>query len=132
MDAPLKIISGLEQLEKIFYEAYGILTRRFEIFTIPMKEVNRDPRVEETRPGVYVYWTPKDGVVKIGRSFDNSRKRALSHVNTTEGMENIHRDPTAILYLFNPTDGKDFHLVAGLEVLFEIELEPKVRSKRLG
>ena len=127
-----KIVSGLEEMQQVLYDAYGILARRFDTLIIPSEKFSGNPQPEETRPGVYVFWTPLKGVIKVGRSFDNSRKRALSHINTTPGMQRIEDDSTAELHLFNPTNGKDFHLVAGLEVLFEIELEPKVRSRRLG
>ncbi len=128
-----KIVSGLEEMKKVLYDAYGILARRFDTLIIPSEKFSGKPQPEETRPGVYVFWTPLKGVIKVGRSFDNSRKRALSHLPAnTGGMVEIIQDQKAILYLFNPNDSKDLHLVAGLEVLFEIELDPLVLSKRLG
>lgn len=93
------------------------------------------------KPGVYVFW--KDGqVLKVGRHLENSRKRAVEHVNVPKEqkypMSNFKNDSEAHLLLFNVKEhdvanGKDYrHWVAALEIFFELRLNPTVKSGRLG
>jgi hypothetical protein len=128
-------MTGIFQIEDItgkFKDEFGILARRFDVHNIPLAKAKDWPG-EVAKPGVYVFWTPQEGVIRVGKSFDNSRKRALTHIsNNTGGMASLGSNSDARLFLFNPNNGKDLHWIAGLEVFFEENLHPTVPAKRIG
>ncbi|TFH89115.1 hypothetical protein [Vibrio ouci] len=85
-------------------------------------------------PGVYVWFHPKDGVLRVGRSLSNSRKRSLAHVGHNTGglIKEYAQDSETRIFLFNVKDISDYHWVASLEIYFENELNPVLKSGRQG
>lgn len=120
-----------EQIIERFRAEFGGLAELFNVIILSYAEAASisDPLV--TRPGVYVHFD-RGGVVKVGRSFSNARKRALEHVrdNTGGSMASLGSDASDRLVLF--TVAEDLHWVAALEVYFERTLNPSVRSRRLA
>jgi len=85
-------------------------------------------------PGVYVWWHSVNGVIKVGRHFTNSRKRAIEHINANTGgkMRDFASDNNTKIILFNVIDKEKIHWVAALEVFFERVLSPEIKAARLG
>lgn len=122
-------------------EFAGVRDRFGEIIdlTLDIAEDFRSP--EASKPGVYVFW--KDHRVwKVGRHLVNSRMRAVEHVNVPTSknysLTDLKGKSDAHIFLFNvkehdPINGRDFrHWVAALEIFFELRLDPKEKSGRLG
>ena len=67
-----------------FRDEFGDLANTFHVVTLSYSDAaeTTDPLV--ARPGVYVHFG-LEGVVKVGRSFSNARKRALEHVRDDTG-----------------------------------------------
>lgn len=96
----------------------------------------RDSNINE--PGVYVIWNDAHHVIKVGRHLTNSRTRALQHLNDKRYkdenaaiMSSLETDASARIILFNVKNEKDKHWVAALEIYFELNLNPKIKSQRL-
>lgn len=87
-------------------------------------------------PGVYVFYGNQT-VYRVGRSLDNSRKRALEHI-----IENTSNEDNEIfelgnyddseLILINVVDINDSHWVAAVEIYLERVLNPLIKSGRAG
>ncbi|MFC1730378.1 hypothetical protein ACFL6I_08585 [candidate division KSB1 bacterium] len=124
----------IEEIYALFKTEFLGITQKFEFIPLSMTEAKDKKDLIIARPGVYVYWHPKIGVIKVGRNFTNSRKRALEHVrdNTGGKMKELAKDHALRLLLFNIKRDEDLHWVAALEVFFELRLEPDIRSERLG
>lgn len=83
---------------------------------------------------VYIFFGIRRGVIRVGRSFDNSRKRALQHLRENTGgvMAELENDHNSRLILFNVKSSDDYFWVAALEVLLEKKLNPEVPAGRQG
>jgi hypothetical protein len=92
----------IDEIRALFAQEFGALADRFTVLEIPSPNVAActDPGV--WHPGVYVWWYPGKGVMKVGRHFTNSRKRALEYLrdNTGGAMAALATDSTAKLLLF--------------------------------
>lgn len=53
---------------------------KFEVFVLTVEEARKSDSENIWKPGVYV-WFAQNEVIKVGRSFTNTRKRALEHIN---------------------------------------------------
>ncbi len=125
---------NIEQLKQLFREEYRSIADKFFVYDFSIQEA-RDSQAEHVwKPGVYVFWHPSEEVIKVGRHFKNSRKRALEHIRDDTGaaMADLANEPDTRLLLFNVLNPNDRHWVASLEVFFEEHLDPMVKSKRLG
>ncbi len=125
------------QLEKsigLFNEEFASIKDKFIIHNLAVIEARNSHNENFCKPGVYVFWKEKRGVIKVGRHLVNSCKRALEHIrdNTGGSMKLLENDPNARLILFNVKEKKDLHWVMALEVFFELNLKPEIRSGRLG
>ena len=127
-------MNDIANIKHLFKEGFSSLSELFVIIELQIDAASDSQVPYVANPGVYVYWHPRIGVIKVGRHLKNSRKRALEHIrdNTGGTMAELHDDNTARLLLFNIRDAKDVHWVAALEVYFESALQPKIHSKRLG
>ena len=107
---------------------------KFVINDILVSEASNSTREHIWKPGVYVFWHPSRGVIRVGRSFDNARKRALQHISANTGgvMSRLDSDPDARLILFSVKSPEDRFWIAALEVLFELRTSPEVKAGRLG
>lgn len=122
------------EVRNIFEKEFKNLQHKFIIFdiTLPEAETSQDEYI--WKPGVYVYWHTERGIIKVGRHFTNSRKRALEHIkhNTAGIMSSLRDDPKTRILLFNIKNIDDIHWVAALEVYLEKNTAPEIRSGRLG
>jgi len=124
----------IQDIIELFKKEFNFLSDKFFIYNIPLAEA-KDSKAEHIwKPGVYVFWQPARGVIKVGRHLTNSRKRAFEHIRDDTGgkMRILDSDPSARLLLFNVINQDDFHWVAALEIFFEVELKPETNSERLG
>ena len=123
-----------QEIHALFSKEFSALKNLFITFdySIPDAKSSDEPFV--ANPGVYVFWHPKRGVIKVGRHLINSRKRALEHIRDDTGglMKKLSADNSLRLLLFNVKDEQSKHWVAALEIFFEKRLKPEIRSKRLG
>lgn len=122
-----------DDIEGRFRDEFGPVAEKFHISKSPLTEVLAPNRVPIARPGVYIFW--KDGaVIKVGRHFVNSEKRALEHIrdNTAGTMSQLRDGGGVYLLLFTVNEQKDIHWVAALEIFFELSLQPTIKSGRLG
>jgi len=117
-----------------FKMEFGSIAEKFVIIELPIKAASGSWEENVAMPGVYVYWHPQKGVIKVGRHLTNSRKRALEHIrdNTNGTMATLLDDDATQLLLFNVKENKDKHWVAALEIYFETVLIRSIPSKRLG
>jgi len=127
-------LMDITEIKNLFTKEFGALQNLFKIFDMPLAEVEsiKDPLI--TMPGIYVFWHPARSVIKVGRHFTNSKKRALEHLRDNTGgvMAELRNDDRTRLLLFNVKDSKDKHWVAALEIYLEEHLSPEVKSGRLG
>jgi len=125
---------NVTEVKNIFEKEFEALRNKFEIYDLPLAEAERSQELEICKPGVYVFWHPTRAVIKVGRHFTNSRKRAFEHLRDNTGgvMTALKNDKGARLLLFNVKESKDKHWIAALEVYFEEQLSPEVKSGRLG
>lgn len=121
------------KIKKLFASEFGTIRDKFEIYDLPLTEAEHSQASHIWKPGVYVFWHPR-AVIKVGRNFTNSRKRAFEHLrdNTGGKMNQLRNDKEARLLLFNVKEPKDKHWVAALEVFLEEQLSPEIKSERLG
>ena len=122
------------EIRALFEKEFGEIAKKFVIKEHNIKEAldSKDPDV--TKPGVYVYWNPHLGVVRVGVSFVNSRKRALAHIfaNTGGIMEGLANDNQTRILLYNIRKKEDSHWIIALEKYFEKRLKPCIPPGRDG
>ena len=118
----------------IFKLEFNPILEKFIVIDISVLEAPESKAEYVWKPGVYVFWHPQRGVIRVGRSFDNARKRALQHLpaNTGGAMSNLASDAEARLILFNVVDPDDYFWVAALEVYLEKKLKPEIPAGRQG
>ncbi len=124
----------IAQIENDFRDEFGSISDRFEILEFGVDDARTSEAQYVWHPGVYVWWHPSKGPVKVGRHLTNSRKRALEHIEANTGgiLASLGNDSGTKLLLFNVRNPEDRHWVAALEIYFETVLDPVVRSDRLG
>lgn len=122
------------EIKNLFEAEFEPVRSKFEIYNLPLAEAEHSNELHIWKPGVYIFWHPIRGVIKVGRSLDNSRKRAFEHLrdNTGGKMDILKNDKEARLLLFNMKDTNDKHWAAALEVFFEERLSPEIKSERCG
>jgi hypothetical protein len=122
------------QIRKIFNDEFQAISSLFCYFELDYKTASATTEKGVAMPGVYVWWHPKLGTLKVGRHLVNARKRALEHItaNTGEEMNELAQQKDVRLLLFNVSNEKDIHWVAALEIFLEKNLNPRIASKRTG
>ncbi len=147
-------ILSLPEVIKLFTDEFSSVLDKFIVVDGQFPGKVEDSRDQELwKPGCYVWWTPRYGVVKVGRSLVNTRKRALEHIAEHMQCADFNmadlRDSSlgARLLLFNiwPSDArlgsenennekalKARHWAAAVEIYLEEHLKPLIRSKREG
>ncbi len=122
------------EVVNLFEKEFSPHRNKFKIYDLSLAEAEilQEPYI--LKPGVYVFWHPTRGVIKVGRHFTNSRKRALEHLRDNTGgvMTALKGDGETRLLLFNVKEPEDKHWVAALEIYFEEHLLPEIESRRLG
>jgi len=124
---------------ELFESEFGSLTSHFKRFDFTECEARKSQEDKVWHPGVYVWYSESQGIIRVGKSFTNSRKRALEHIRDNTGgvMQRLEERGELRLQLFNlkefdSTDAPKLHWVAALEVLFEHQLKIHIPSKRIG
>ena len=74
----------IDEVKQLFEEEFFNVREKFCVFTISVLKARESSEEYIWHPGVYVWWHP-DGVLKVGRHFTNSRKRALEHIEDNTG-----------------------------------------------
>lgn len=124
---------NLEEIKIIFNSEFREISEKFQIHDIRLVDAPNDKTPGAASPGVYVFIN-EERVIKVGRHLKNSRKRALEHIVADTGgkMALLKNDALVRLALFNINDMKNLHWVFALEIYFEQNLKPEIRSARLG
>ncbi len=128
------MLNTAEEVKHIFENEFSAVREKFCVLELNANEV-KDSNMEYVwHPGVYVWFHPEKGVLKIGRHLVNSRKRALEHIRDDTGgeMKAYGSDPNTKLLLFNVKDINAYHWVAAVEIFLEKNLGPHIPSKRQG
>ena len=124
---------NIAEVKNIFRAEFREIADKFQIHHIRLIDAKSDKTPGAASPGVYVF-IKTDKIIKVGRHLQNSRKRALEHIDADTGgkMAALKNDESVFLALFNINNIKDLHWVFALEVYFEQNLQPEIRSARLG
>lgn len=130
----VKAVIDAKAVTLSFEQEFAALRNKFEVYELLLAQAENSRALHVCNPGVYVFWHSNRGVIKVGRHFTNSRKRAFEHLrdNTGGTMAALKSSPDVTLFLFNVKDPRDKHWVAALEVFLEEHLSPEIRSNRLG
>ena len=131
------IVKTLLDVKNIFEKEYSSLLSKFNTFELSIKDAYKNGTKEVNSPGVYVFWHPQHGVIKVGKSQSNSKKRSLEHIhdNTHNGdinMNILKNDNDAILLLFNIKSDADIHWLLSLEAYMEWNTSPAIPAGRMG
>ena len=123
-----------QDLINIFEKEFAIIKEKFSIIDVSVLDAGDSNIKNIWHPGVYVFLHPQRGVIRVGRSFDNARKRALQHISANTGgvMAGLVSDSEARLVLFSVINPEDYFWVAALEVYLENALSPEVPAGRQG
>jgi hypothetical protein len=128
----------LQKVKPIFESEFAPLSHKFVFIHSAIKEAYDFQQDGIANPGVYIFWKDNE-IVKVGRHLTNSRKRALQHIrdNTRnekiemKDLPNLASSEAGILFI-NCKDPQDYHWVAALEIFLEVNLDPLIKSGRLG
>lgn len=121
-----------EKIEITFRNEFGPISKFFTIHFLTVQEARESDLPSVYSPGVYI-WFDHEKVIKVGRHFENARKRALEHLqdNTGNKMAALEQNPKAKVCLIT-TDQDNIHWIAAAEMFLEKALEPSIKSKRMG
>lgn len=99
-------MESIEQVITLFKKEFSFISEQFNTFELLISDASNDGTEEINCSGVYVFWNPKFGVIKVGKSQSNSKKRALQYLidNTANNileMKNLKNEPDTKLLLIN-------------------------------
>lgn len=128
---------SLEETISLFEREFGFVKDRFIVHNIPLHEAQKNRELPVNSPGVYIHWRADLGVIKVGKSQSNSKKRALEHIqantkNSNFEMSALETDQDARLILFNILDSTDIHWLLSLEAFMDWNCDPLIPSGRVG
>ncbi|HFD88017.1 MAG TPA: GIY-YIG nuclease family protein [Gammaproteobacteria bacterium] len=128
------MINNPKDVVSIFEKEFSAIADKFCVLEMDVEEARTSSEECVWHPGVYVWFHPEKGVLKVGRHFVDSRKRAFEHIrdNTGGKMKKYGKMPETTLLLFNVKDPESYHWVAAVEVFLEKTIDPCVRAKRQG
>ncbi len=72
----------ITEIINLFKKEFVAHRNKFEIYDLSLAETENSQEQHIWKPGVYVFWHPVRGVIKVGRHFTNARKRAFEHLRT--------------------------------------------------
>lgn len=133
----MKVVETLSEVKTIFLREFSSLESKFKLLVLDIDDALNNGTNEVNRPGIYVFWHPKYGVIKVGKSQSNSKKRALEHIrdnthNVDFSMSCLPNEKEAKLLLFNIVDDKDLHWLLSLEAFMEWNTSPTIPAGRIG
>lgn len=128
---------SLSEVKNKFSKEYSSLKLKFNVLELNIDNALNNGTEEANRPGVYVYWHPEHGVIKVGKSQSNSKKRALEHIrdnthNSNISMNTLPNKKETILLLFNINNNSDLHWLLSLEAFMELNTYPVIKAGRIG
>ena len=128
---------SLPEVKEKFSKEFSTLESKFTITELSISDALNNGTEEINKPGIYVYWHPAHGVIKVGKSQSNSKKRALEHIrdnthNSEINMNELPTDKEAILLLFNIKNSSDLHWLLSLEAFMEWNTSPSIKAGRIG
>ena len=128
-----------EEVILLFEQEFFPIRDKFikPIINIQLKAAGENKAVSVNEAGIYIHWRSDLGVIKVGKSQVNSKKRALEHItdnthNSHFEMRHLQDDENARLILFNISDKKDIHWLLSVEAFMEWNSNPLIPSKRIG
>ena len=128
---------SLSEVRSIFEKEFSTLLKHFNVFELSINEASNSSSNEINSPGVYIFWHPSYGVIKVGKSQSNSKKRSLEHLrdNTSNSkieMGSLRDDPKTKLLLLNAVNFDSLHWVLSLEAFMEWNTKPLINAARMG
>lgn len=129
-------IDARSRIEDIFLPEFCSIKSKFHLLDIPVSSLLASKEDYISNPGVYVFYIG-DQVIKVGRHFINSRRRACQHIQDNTKVDQfemkfLQSNPLAKVLLINLKEPTDFHWSSAVEIYLEINLNPLIRTKRLG
>lgn len=126
-----------EEVAPFFEQEFSFVRDRFSVHNIPLIAARENHETAVNSPGIYIHWRSDVGVIKVGKSHTNSKKRALEHIqdktkNNQFEMKDLEKDKEARLILFNVRDKKDVHWLLSLEAFMDWNSNPLIPSGRIG
>jgi len=133
----MEIFLSLADVKDNFFNEFSALKSKFNVFELNIDSALHSGIEEINRPGIYVYWHPRHGVIKVGKSQSNSKKRALEHIrdnthNSKISMSSLPDEEETVLLLFNIKDKSDLHWLLSLEAFMEWNTSPVIKAGRIG
>lgn len=130
-------ILNLETTIGLFESEYSAVRSKFNLIMLSIDDAFKDSTISTGSTGVYVFWKPNIGVIKVGKSQTNSKKRALEHLtantkNELIEMESLKHDKEAKLLLININLANNLHWLLSLEAFMEWNTYPAIKAKRMG
>ncbi len=124
-----------EKIIEIFKSEFEFIENKFIIIEEKINNLKASRKEFIYNPGVYIF-IDNNLVIKVGRHFSNSRKRALEHIkantkNELFEMKNLIHSHNSKVILINLKDNKEFHWIAAIEIYLEQKLKPLIKTKRL-
>lgn len=126
-----------EEVILLFESEFGFLKDRFTVQDLALQDAKINQEISVNSPGIYVHWRQDLGVIKVGKSQSNSKKRALEHIkdntkNSAFEMRCLNDDENARLILFNILNKGSTHWLLSLEAFLDWNSDPVIRSARIG
>jgi hypothetical protein len=146
MESP---IQTPEYVIQTFLQEFKPVAEKFIVLQETAATAEKSTKAFVWHPGVYV-WIKDNRVIKVGRHLENSRKRALEHLNygpdntTLQSFKGWDNDRAVSLFEFDDPDQTilllfnvvyretDFHWPAAVEIFLEETLKPALRARRTG
>ena len=76
----------LDEVRSCFCREFGPLENKFAFYKGDTSWARESKDEFVANLGVYVWWHPQRGVLRVGVSMQNSRKRALQHTTDNTAM----------------------------------------------
>lgn len=130
-------IKSISEIKGIFSKEFLAIENKFNVIELNINDALHNGNNEVNMPGIYIYWHPTYGVIKVGKSQSNSKKRALEHIrdnthNADINMNTLPNEKETILLLFNIINNKDLHWLLSLEAFMEWNISPAISAGRIG
>lgn len=128
---------SISDVKSLFEKEFFPLLKKFNVYELSLIDAANNGTMEINSPGIYVFWHPDYGVIKVGKSQSNSKKRALEHIrdNTSNSkieMASLKDDSKTKLLLLNIADKDNLHWILSLEAFMEWNAKPIINAGRMG
>lgn len=129
---------SIANVKSLFEREFSSLSDKFNIFELSINEANKNGSEEINSSGFYIFWHPAHGVIKVGKSQYNSKKRSLEHIrdntlNKTIEMASLKEDQKTKLLLLNIVNpDNNLHWILSLEAFMAWSVKPEIKAGRTG